>query len=499
MRTSGLLMHIASLPNAYGIGKLGEEAYAFVDFLQKSGQKVWQVLPLSPTSFGDSPYQSFSIFAGNPYFISFEKLEEESLLKREEYTEISWAESARYIDYGVLYENIFAVLKKAHNRFQKAPPADYAAYMEENRHWLLDYALFMALKFAHGGRPWSEWEPPLRNRAPKAIEEAFAFYADEVDFWSFLQYIFYRQWFAVKDYANRKGIEIIGDIPIYAAYDSVEVWCQPELFQLDENRCPVVVAGFPPDGFSPDGQLWGNPIYDWARMEQDGFAWWIERIRFAKKIFDSVRIDHFIGFNSYYAIPFKNKTAHGGVWKEGPRYKLFKAVKAAAGKGGIIAEDLGIITPAVRRLMKQTGYPGMKVLQFAFSPDGKSDYLPQNYSSPNCVVYTGTHDNETVAGWAKNTDRQSLKFCKEYLKVQKNKDIPWAFIELAWKSSADTAITTPQDLWGYDNSARINVPSTVGNNWRWRALPSDFTEELALRLKKLTVLSNRYQAESEDK
>ena len=491
MRASGILLHITSLPNQYGIGKLGKEAYDFVDFLVKSKQKIWQILPLSPTSFGDSPYQSFSIFAGNPYFISFEKLEEEMLLKKEEYTGDEWCESGRFVDYGLLYERIFVVLKKAHVRFKLSPSVEYTSYVEKNRSWLLDYALFMSLKFAHEGHAWCQWEEPLRNREPEAIAEAYEKYRDDVDFWCFLQYEFYAQWFALKKYANSKGIQIIGDIPIYAAYDSVEVWCRPELFQLDENREPIVVAGFPPDGFSPDGQLWGNPIYDWDRMKEEEYAWWVERIRFSKAIYDVVRIDHFIGFNSYYAIPFGNKTAHGGVWRAGPKYEVFQAVKASTGREGIIAEDLGIITPAVRKLMKQAGYPGMKVLQFAFSPDGKSDYLPQNYISSNCVVYTGTHDNETVAGWVQNIDKKSLKFCKEYLAIKKNAGIPWAFIELAWKSTADTAVTTMQDLWGYDNSARINVPSTVGDNWRWRALESDFSDGLAQRLGKLTELSNR--------
>ena len=491
MRASGLLMHIASLPNKYGIGKLGKEAYDFVDYLARCGQKVWQLLPLSPTSYGDSPYQSFSIFAGNPYFISFETLEAEKLLEKSEYDSIEWCVSDRYIEYGILYEEIFAVLKKAHNRFKKNPTEAFKSYVEKNKSWLLDYSLFMSLKFANDGKSWSEWKFPLRNRDEKAISKAFFTYKDDVDFWCFLQYKFYEQWLELKKYANENGIKIIGDIPIYVAYDSAEVWCNPELFLLDENREPTVVAGFPPDGFSPDGQLWGNPIYDWQKMKQDNFSWWIERINFSKSIYDIVRIDHFIGFNRFYAIPFGSKTAKDGEWRDGPKYELFKAIKAATGRGGIIAEDLGIITPAVRKLLKQSGYPGMKVLQFAFSPDGKSDYLPQNYTSNNCVAYTGTHDNETVMGWAKNLDKKTLKFVKEYMCVRKLADIPWKVIETAWKSTADTAITTIQDLCGYDNTARINVPSTICENWRWRALESDFSDEIAERLKRLTTISNR--------
>ncbi len=468
---------------------MGKEAYEFVDYLVLCGQKIWQVLPLSPTSYGDSPYQSFSVFAGNPYFISLEALEERGLLQPAEYKSLVWRKSARDIDYGLLYEQIFPVLKLAFTRFMKNPDAEYAEWLEKNKHWVREYGLFMALKAAHDGEPWNEWEAPLRFREAAAIAEAKKTYATEMDFWCFVQYEFYREWFLLKQYANEHGIEIIGDIPIYCALDSVDVWCSPELFLLDENRNPTVVAGFPPDGFSPDGQLWGNPIYDWARMEEDHYAWWVERIRFSKTIYDTVRIDHFIGFNSYYAIPAGSKTAHGGTWCEGPKYPLFAEIKKQTGRGGIIAEDLGIITPAVRKLLKQCGYPGMKVLQFGFEPD--SDYLPQNYLSPDCVVYTGTHDNETVAGWVKNVPKKTLRFCKEYLGVRKNAEIPWAFVVLAWKSTARTAVTTIQDLCGYGNEARINTPSTLGINWRWRAVPEDFSEETAVKLKHLTEIANR--------
>ena len=380
MRKSGILLHIASLPNDYGIGSMGREAYDFVDYLKKSGQSIWQILPLSQTSYGDSPYQSFSIYAGNPYFISLDVLAEEGLLKKSEYENIKWCEDPRYINYATMYDQFYKVMKHAYRRFSSQRngnvSGEYRAFLDDNK-WLHDYALFMALKDAHGGKAWSEWEKPLRLREPSAVKSAEKKYEAEMDFYIFLQFKFFQQWHKLKKYANDNGIEIIGDIPIYCALDSADVWCQPELFQLDSDRVPIVAAGFPPDAFSADGQLWGNPIYDWDRMKQDNYRWWVGRIGFAKKIYDIVRIDHFIGFNSYYAIPFGSKTAHGGKWCEGPKYDLFRVIKQETGNGGIIAEDLGIITPPVRKLLRQAAYPGMKVLQFAFDPSGDSEYLVQ--------------------------------------------------------------------------------------------------------------------------
>lgn len=494
MRKSGILLHIASLPNKYGIGSMGREAYDFVDYLKKAGQSIWQILPLSQTSYGDSPYQSFSIYAGNPYFISLDTLAEEGLLKKSEYEDIEWCENPRYIDYATMYEQFYKVMKHAYRRFSSQKNGnvseEYGAFLAENK-WLHDYALFMALKDAHGGKAWSEWEKPLRLREPSALKSAEKKYAAEMDFNIFLQFKFFQQWNKLKRYANDNGIEIIGDIPIYCALDSADVWCQPELFQLDENRVPTVVAGFPPDAFSADGQLWGNPIYDWDRMKQDNYRWWVSRIGFAKKIYDIVRIDHFIGFNSYYAIPFGSKTAHGGKWCDGPKYDLFRVIKQETGNGGIIAEDLGIITPSVRKLLKQAAYPGMKVLQFAFDPKGDSEYLPQNYKSQNCAVYTSTHDSDTAAGWYNDLDRATKRFVKEYLGIRKAAELPQAFIDIAWKSTADIAMTTIQELCGFGTEARINVPSTVGNNWRWRTLREDFTDENAEYLYRLTEITNR--------
>ncbi len=489
MRKSGILLHISSLPNDYGIGTMGHEAYEFVDYLKKCGQTVWQILPLSQTSFGDSPYQSFSIYAGNPYFISLETLEKEGLLAADDYAFIKWRKNERYVDYDIIYENIFDVFRKAYERFiKKHDHFDRFKVFCQKNVWLEDYSLFMALKDAHNGRPWNEWESSIRFREAAAVKKACDELSAEMDFYKFLQFKFFEQWFGLKQYANENGVEIIGDIPIYTAYDSADVWCAPELFQLNSDRLPTVVAGFPPDGFSPKGQLWGNPIYNWDKMKEDEFEWWTERIAFAKKIYDVVRIDHFIGFDRYYAIPFGNADAIEGEWRDGPKYPLFNVIKEKTGKGGIIAEDLGIITPSVRKLLRQASYPGMKIMQFAFDADGKSEYLPQN----NYVVYTSTHDNDTVAGWIMSADRSVRGFAKEYLGVTRYAQVPKAVIKLAWTSTADTAITTISDLCGYGSEARINIPSTLGgNNWRWRTAKADFSEENAAFLKRLTQLSNR--------
>lgn len=489
MRASGILLHISSLPGGCGIGKLGKEAYAFADFLKKAKQHYWQILPVSPTSYGDSPYQSFSIHAGNPYFIDLETLESDGLLSAEDYKDIDWG-GEEFIDYGLIYEKLFDVLRIAYKNYKLSKKRDCKKFAEENP-WVHDYALFMSLKFAHDGKAWYEWEKPLKMFEEKAVEKARKKYRDDIGFWTFLQYEYFKQWDALKEYVNSLGIEFIGDIPIYVAYDSVEVWTQPELFYLDENKTPIDVAGCPPDYFAKKGQLWGNPLYRWDVMEEQGYEWWIERLRAAEKTYDVVRIDHFRGFESYYTIPYGNEDAVIGEWRKGPGMKLFKAVKAALGKQRIIAEDLGFITKDVAKLLKASGYPGMKVLEFAFDPKGDSVYLPHNFSSPNYVCYTGTHDNETALGWVKSASRAELKFCREYLNVKRSKDIPWGMIRAAWSSTADTAIAQMQDLLGLDSAARMNIPSTVGKNWRWRMSPDALTDELAQKLAALTKLYSR--------
>ena len=489
MRSCGILMHISSLPSPYGIGTFGAEAEKFADWLKEAGQKYWQVLPIGPTGYGDSPYQPFSSFAGNPLLIDLDELVEHGYLAKKSLDNSDYGADPSYVDFDIVNRNKTALLREAFAGF--TDDVGYTSFVIEEQDWLDDYALFMALKDKFGGRPWSDWDDDIKLREPEAVKRWTEELKDDIKFYKFVQYIFYRQWDRFHRYCNKNGIQLIGDIPIYCALDSADVWCQPELFQLDSDRVPTVAAGFPPDAFSADGQLWGNPIYDWDRMKLDNYRWWVGRIGFAKKIYDIVRIDHFIGFNSYYAIPFGSKTAHGGKWCEGPKYDLFRVIKQETGNGGIIAEDLGIITPPVRKLLRQAAYPGMKVLQFAFDPSGDSEYLPQNYKSQNCAVYTSTHDNDTAAGWFNDLDRNTKRFVKEYLGIRKAAELPRAFIDIAWKSTANIAMTTIQELQGFGTEARINVPSTVGNNWRWRTLKEDFTDENAEYLKRLTEITNR--------
>ncbi|MDE6955551.1 MAG: 4-alpha-glucanotransferase, partial [Oscillospiraceae bacterium] len=410
-RSAGILMPIFSLPSPHGIGTLGRAAREFLDFLRAGGQSYWQLLPVGPTSYGDSPYQSFSSFAGNPYFIDLDDLAADGLLERAEYGDMDWGGPDR-VDYALLYEKRYPVLRKAVARLLAAPPADYAPFLEDNGDWLEDYALFMALKGENGGVSWDQWPEGERLRRPAALSAARERLAGELDFWRGVQYLFFRQWDALKALAGEKGISIIGDLPIYAARDSADMWADPRQFQTDENLNPVEVAGCPPDAFTADGQLWGNPLFDWERMREDGYRWWLRRIGFQFRLFDVLRIDHFRGFDEYYAIPFGDKTARNGRWKPGPGLDFFQAVNKALGKRQIIAEDLGFLTPSVRRLLRATGYPGMKVLEFAFDPKGAdSEYLPHNYPH-NCVVYAGTHDNETLAGWFGSITKEEMAMAR---------------------------------------------------------------------------------------
>lgn len=466
MRTCGILMPVFSLPSRYGIGTLGKEAYRFVDFLKKSGQTYWQILPLNPTNYGDSPYQSFSAYAGNPYFIDIDLLIEEKLLTRAEADACDFGDDPTTVDYGKLYENRLPLLKRAFQRF--TPDAAFSAFCDENASWLPDYALFMALKNAGDDRSWETWDNALRNRDDAAMDAARATHADTVRFYEFVQFLFYRQWHALKTYANQNGISIIGDLPIYVAYDSADVWSEPQQFQLDEAKLPKKVAGVPPDAFSEDGQLWGNPLYDWKQMKADGYDWWIRRMRHALKTYDVVRIDHFRAFAAYYAIPYGDETAKGGKWVKGPEMALFNAFEKALGDQlPIIAEDLGLMTPDVIKLLKNSGFPGMKVLQFAFDPKEESDYLPHNYTE-RCVVYTGTHDNDTILGWTETADETEVKHARRYMHVDDAEGFNWAMMRTAMMSVADICILMMQDILGLGSEARINTPSTLGGNWQWR-------------------------------
>ena len=500
MRTSGVLMPISSLPSPYGIGTMGKDAKKFVDFLEKGGQKYWQILPICPTSYGDSPYQSFSSFAGNPYFIDLDYLCKDKLLTQKECESYDWGKSAKKVDYGIMYINRYDLLKKAFARFKKNIPDDYSTFCKKEAEWLDEYTLFMALKDANDGHAWSQWDEQLKVRNEKAIKEAKEKYADDIEFYKMLQYLFFKQWKALKKYANEKGIEIIGDVPIYVAMDSADVWANPKQFYLDKELNPIEVAGCPPDAFSEDGQLWGNPLFRWDVMKKDNYSWWTKRIKAMASLYDIVRIDHFRGFDSYYAIPAKDDTAKNGKWKEGPGMDLFNVLEKKLGKLPIIVEDLGFLTPSVRKLLKDSGFPGMKVIQFAFDSNGGSAYLPHNYPE-NSVVYTGTHDNDTTRGWYHSTDKATRDFAKEYMNAQRldEDDLAWDFIRLAMSSKANLCVTPMQDLLNLDGKARINVPSTLGGNWTWRMEKGQFDEETVKRLKRMTWLYERLPREVEKK
>ena len=485
-------MHISSLPSPYGIGTMGKEARKFADFLEKAGQKYWQILPICPTSYGDSPYQSFSSFAGNPYFIDLETLCKEKLLKRSECESFPWGENPHYVDYGVMYQSRYQLLRLAFNRFKKDIPDEFYTFCKKEAEWLEEYALFMALKDAHGGVAWFEWEDELRLRKPEALEAARREYADNILFYKMLQYLFYKQWWSLKEYVNGKGIEIVGDVPIYVAGDSADVWANPSQFYLDENLNPIDVAGCPPDAFSADGQLWGNPLFRWDEMKKDNYEWWTKRIKAVSKLYDVVRIDHFRGFDSYYAIPAKDTTAKNGEWRQGPGMDLFKTLKRRLGKLNIIVEDLGFLTPSVLKLVADSGFPGMKVVQFAFDSREGSNYLPHTYPT-NCVVYTGTHDNDTIMGWMKTAPKASVKFAKEYLNLTKEEGYNWGMMRGAWGSVADTAIVTMQDIIGAGSEARMNTPSTLGGNWEWRATSDQIDNKLAKRVYKYMEMYGRLE------
>ena len=490
MRESGVLLPIASLPSDYGIGCFSKEAYEFVDQLKAGGQKIWQILPLGPTGYGDSPYQSFSTFAGNPYFIDLETLIQEELLTREECNTCDFGDNAEFIDYEKIYFSRFKILRKAFERF--VPDGEFTEFIEKNKEWLEDYALYMAIKNSLGGISWSQWPADLKRRVPLAMEEKKKELEEEIQFIRFQQYEFTKQWTKLKKYANDQGNRIIGDIPIYVAFDSADAWANPELFQFDEECTPTAVAGCPPDAFAATGQLWGNPLYDWEYHEKTGFAWWIRRLEYCYKLYDVVRVDHFRGFDEYYAIPYGDKTAENGKWRKGPGLELFKAVKKAMGEMSIIAEDLGYLTDSVRQLVKDTGYPGMKVLQFAFDSREESDYLPHNYEH-NCVVYTGTHDNNTILGWLDEMAPEDRLLAERYLdnRYTRKEDMPWDFIRLAMASVADLAITPIQEFLCLGGEARINRPSTLGTNWKWRLLKGQITHEVTGKMYDMTKLYGR--------
>ena len=485
-------MPVASLPSPYGVGTLGQAAREFVSFLVRSGQSHWQVLPVGPTGYGDSPYQSFSSFAGNPYFIDLDDLARDGLLLPLEYRFLSWGDDPGQVDYGLLYRQRFPVLRRAVARLQIKYPQSLAEFCRAQQEWLEPYARFMAFKDHFGGGPWSEWPDPIRRREPEAVEDLARTLAPQISFWKGVQYLFFRQWGALKAFANAQGISIIGDLPIYVSRDSADVWADPGQFQLDENLQPTEVAGCPPDGFTADGQLWGNPLFDWEGMAGDHYAWWMRRIAFQFTLYDVLRIDHFRGFDSYYAIPAGDKNARRGRWRPGPGIAFFHTLRETLGDRPIIAEDLGFLTPSVHEMLAQTGYPGMKVLEFAFDSrdNGQNLYLPHNYPV-NCIAYVGTHDNDTALGWVHTAHPEDVQVAREYLNLTPEEGENWGMMRGIWASPARYTIVQMQDVLGLGSQGRINTPSTTGDNWKWRATPGYLAPALAQRLHQMTKLYGR--------
>lgn len=492
-RCCGVLLPIFSLPSPYGIGTLGKAAYDWIDFLHQAGQRLWQVLPIGPTSYGDSPYQSFSAFAGNPYFIDLELLCETRLLKKEECANLDEMAHGTTIDYEKQYRFRYGILRKAFERFHEN---DQLRSFCAEHEWANDYALFMAIKDEQSGVPWTQWPLPLRMREEKAVAKKREELHTEIDYYIFLQMLFFAQWKALVNYAKERGISIVGDIPIYVAMDSADTWANPELFQLDAQCQPIAVAGCPPDAFAPDGQLWGNPLYRWDVMENDGYQWWMKRLKAASELFDAVRIDHFRGFESYYAVPYGEETARNGKWVKGPGKTFIEKIKQTFPAVQIIAEDLGFLTPEVKDLLSYSGFPGMKIIQFAFDSREKSDYIPFKYPK-NCVVYTGTHDNETTLGWIEDVSAESLQYAKSYLMCEdadQDRCVD-SIVALALSSAADWAVVPMQDWLHLGNEARINTPATVGENWRWRMRTEAYDRVLTEKMRDKAIVYERFSGE----
>ncbi len=488
MRQSAILMHITSLPGSCGVGTMGKEAFRFVDFLEEAGQSAWQILPLTPTGYGDSPYQSCSSYAGNPYLINLEKLVEEGLLLQEEIDAVKWFEKEEKVDFGIQYNNKLRVLRQAFARFTGGEEFD--SFCLENGSWLADYALFMALKKEYGGKPWFEWEKELKVRDPEAVWQARQKLKEEIRFQNFVQYLFYGQWQALHAYAKSKHISIIGDVPIYVPLDSVEVWTAPELFQLDEDLKPTAIAGCPPDGFTADGQLWGNPLYRWDLMEKNGYGWWIRRMGAAGRLYDTVRMDHFRGYEAYWSVPAGDTTARNGQWVKGGGLKFVQTIQKALPELNLIAEDLGFLTQDVLDMRDAAGLPGMKILEFAFY-DEDSEYLPYHYPV-NSVVYLGTHDNVTAQEWLDTSDKKNVDYAKRYMALTEKEGYVWGMIRTAMASVADMCIVQMQDYLGLGSEARMNCPGLLSDkNWTWRVKDGVLTSALAEKIRSMTALYGR--------
>lgn len=484
MNSCGVLLHITSLPGRYGCGTMGKKAFEFIDFLKESGQSCWQLLPIGPTGFGDSPYQSYSAFAGNPLFIDIDELIEDGLISSFD-ADLKIMENKSFSSYEELMSFKSAVLHKAYLKYtEDFEQGDFHKFCSENKAWLDDYAMYMSLKQHFAKRPWGEWEDDIRLRKPDAMEHYAKLLSSQIEFCKFEQFLFFRQWAELKGYAEKKGIKLFGDMAIYVSMDSSDIWASPHLFMLDKDMRPTKVAGCPPDDFSADGQLWGNPLYNWDAMENDDYRWWIERIRFSEKLFDIVRIDHFRGFESFYAIPAGSKNARVGEWLKGPGMKLFNAVKKELGEVSLVAENLGFLTDEVNKMLDDSGYPGMNVLEFAFWKKNESSYMPHNYIH-NSVSYIGTHDNDTAMGWYGSLDKKTKKFTDRYLDIREGDSPAWAMIRSLYASVSELVIIQMQDFLELGSEARMNIPSTLGCNWHWRMNDGDLTKELAKRIKRL--------------
>ena len=477
-RSAGILMPVSSLPSPYGIGSFGKSAYDFVDNLVAARQKFWQILPLGPTSFGDSPYASFSAFAGNPYFIDLDKLVEEGLLESDYVHSFMWNMEEQYVDYGLIYNSRFQVLRTAFKNSSHQNLDEYKTFLKENEYWLEGYCLYSACKNKFEGTSWTDWESEIKFRDEESVQELKEELKDDIEFYKFVQYKFYEQWNQLKEYANDKEIEIIGDIPLYVAMDSADVWQHTEFFQLDEELNPTKVAGVPPDVFSETGQRWGNPLYDWKKLEAEDFSWWRKRMEHSARLYDVIRIDHFIGMVKYYAIPAEDEDARNGAWEKGPGLKLIQVMNESIGDKKIIAEDLGVQMPEVVKVLEKSGYPGMKVLEFAFDGNRKNDHLPY-YWTQNTVAYGGTHDNDTLMGYFTGLQSWELGYVREYMECRNGsiEDLVDKIFRTAYASVADLVIFQMQDVLKVGNIGRMNLPSSMGTNWRWRMLQGQFGPE----------------------
>lgn len=493
-RSSGILLPISALPSPHGIGTLGKAAYNFIDFLVSAKQSWWQILPVGPTSYGDSPYQSFSTFAGNPYFIDLDMLVEDGLLRKSELRGIDWGESRRYVNYEKMYASRLELLHLAAERGLEKHRAEFSAFLSENSSWLPDYALFMAVKKHFGMKQWTDWpDEAIRLHREDAVEKYSLRYRDYIERLEFIQYLFFTQWSRLRKYARRNGIGIIGDLPIYVAMDSADVWANPRYFLLDEDNIPTEVAGVPPDYFSEEGQLWGNPLYDWEAMKKDGYGWWIRRVDGSAKLFDVLRIDHFRGFESFWAVPYGEKSAVNGRWVKGPGMDLVGRLTSWFSGVQFIAEDLGILTPEVHEMLRESGLPGMKVLEFAFDPTKLSSYLPHRYSI-NCICYAGTHDNAPLAQWKAEASPEEISFAEEYL-GQGGDGLCWGIIRGGMRSAAVLFVAQMQDYLELGAESRMNTPGTLGLNWQWRLLEGEADNALAERIARITEIYGRSSEE----